>query len=172
MHIENESKSLTWDFEPKEITINNENFIGIDNINLASYNFDTGLYNFIIYDNSNKKVSTNINLINPFNNMLNLDLSLDNNKIIFTENNIDKFKNIMNPTDFNYKEKITISYFDENKIFLKSDENNNLIMNENFPFFIDLDKSIDAKYLNIEYKDNNFINTVILIELSSSYSSF
>ncbi len=161
--LENESKSLSWDFEPKEITINNEKLIGIDNINLASYNFDSGIYNFIIYDSSSKKQSTTINIINNFETKPLLNISLKNDNLIISEDITQDYTNSNNSTTFN--KNIILSYYDKNKNIIKSDIYNNSNLNENFPFIINLNKSLDTKYINLEFKDKNSINTIVLLEL-------
>lgn len=171
IHIDDSSKILSWDFKPHEFLLDDITILGSENINLASFDFEDGDYNLVCYDESAKKTTTIFKIDNPFVGKPNLNIVYENKKLIFINDINQNYSTTFKPGDFDLENKIIISYYDNNKNFLKSESVTNLILNESYPFEIQIDNSLQPVFINIEYKDENYIHTLINIKLSSTNSS-
>lgn len=170
--IENKTKTLLWDFEPKKLIIDEFTYWGSNNINLSSYNFDDGEYNIKILNDKGKTVNSKFYISNNINDLYNFYCFYYDNKIIIS-NQINDYSRFKFNQIISEDKKIEVSFYDTSDNLIKTSFIDNYIINDSFPFMIELDMDINnLKYITLEFIDNNSVKNLISINLSSSNSFF
>jgi len=170
--LSNPSERLSWSFTPNEIDINNNKYIGANNINLYSAQFEEGLYNFSLISSDGKAIKDSIYIKN---NLTSNDvyLYINNGKLYFSSIDINN-KNILNDyielKESNNFSNYKLYLYDEKKQLLETKfyEINNFDLSN---YYIDTNSFINYSYIQIEYMNKN-VKNILKIDLSSANSSF
>lgn len=168
--LENPSKALSWSFNPDEINILNNKYIGANNINLYSPKFEEGLYTFTLLSNDGKSVSDTIYINNNVNEE-NLFIFLKNDKIYFSSSDFQE--NFNNYSELKQSEIISnfeLFLYDDKKQLIEKKYYNisNLDLTN---YFININSFSKPSYIQIEYIKNELKN-IIKMDLRPSNSFF
>jgi len=170
--LSNPSETLSWSFLPQEIDVHNNKYIGANNINLYSGQFEEGLYNFTLISSDGKAINDSIYINNNLNSN-EINLYINNDKLYFSNtkiNNNDMLNNFIEIKESQNLSNFELSLYDEKKQLIETKYYaiNNIDLDT---YFINTNSFIPYSYIQIEYM-NKEVKNIIKIDLSSTNSSF
>ncbi len=170
--LSNPSEALSWSFRPKEIDIHNNKYIGANNINLYSEQFEDGLYNFTLITSDGNAIKDSIYINNNLNSN-EIYLYINNRKLYFSNYNINNNQILNDYIELKESENLSnfkLNLYDEKKQLIETKyyEISNINLNN---YCINTNSFTKYSYIQIEYM-NKDVKNIIKIDLSSTNSSF
>jgi hypothetical protein len=168
--LKSPNQDLSWDINPIKIEINNSQYIGANNINLASNYFEEGTYSLQIISKDGREINTTINLENNLNGNDEPNIFLSENSIVLSDEDSflkdEKFESNQNINSRN----IEVSFYDREKKLLNTEYFNNFIIEKKYPFEIKIENLETVFFIKIQYKKANDSDIEYRIDLSSTHS--
>lgn len=170
VELTNPDQSLKWEVDSTLFYLADNQDLVIDNINLASTFFQSGLYNIKLLSEDGRELNHEISIKNKINGLKDFFIYLENNYLIFSNNEIVSFENAKELTESLNKTNFEIFFFDKNKEFLDSKFYNYLDEDRDVPSKLKIDNEASVYFIEIKLIDKDGLLNIIKIDLSSSDS--